>query len=150
MNLIPIERGGVIGGNVGELPLEAAAVLEATDGLYDVVGFSPPWICYIAVENDVAVGTCGFKSPPSRGRVEIAYFTFPRFEGQGVATTMAAQLLALASSVDPDTIVAAQTLPGRNASHRVLEKHGFSCVGQIEHPEDGTVLEWQKLNSRVA
>jgi RimJ/RimL family protein N-acetyltransferase len=43
----------------------------------------------------------------------------------------------------PSVVVAAQTLPERNASHRVLEKLGFRHVETIEHPEDGTVWEWQ-------
>jgi hypothetical protein len=63
---------------------------------------------------------------------------------------MAAKLLAIAGMADPAVIVAAQTLLARNASHRVLEKHAFTCIGRIEHPEDGTVLEWQKANLRVA
>jgi ribosomal-protein-alanine N-acetyltransferase len=86
MDLIPIEAGGVIGSHIGELPPEAGFVIQATCDLYKAVGFSPPWICYMAMENGVAVGTCGFKSPPSNGRVEIAYFTFPPFEGKGIAT----------------------------------------------------------------
>lgn len=145
MQLVPIERGGKVGGDVGELPPEAADVLKATDGLYDLVGFVSPWICYIATRDGVAVGTCGFKSSPDQGRVEIAYFTFPDFEGRGLATAMAAELLAIAKSTDPTVTPAAQTLPERNASHRVLEKLGFACVGPVGHPEDGTVLEWRKL-----
>ncbi|MFO7324339.1 MAG: GNAT family protein [Pseudomonadota bacterium] len=143
MHLIPIEPGGLINGGAGELAPEAASVLEAVSGLYDVVGFSPPWICYLAVANGVVMGTCGFKSPPGHGRVEIAYFTFPRFEGRGVATAMVAELIALAGRTDPAVVITAQTLPERNASHRVLEKHGFTCLGPVEHPEDGTVLEWR-------
>lgn len=109
----------------------------------------PPWICYVAVTNGRIVGTCGFKSAPVDGRVEIAYFTFPGYEEKGVATQMARHLLMIAGDAQPDLTVAAQTLPERNASHRVLEKLGFTCKGSLEHPEDGTVLEWQK-SSRVA
>jgi RimJ/RimL family protein N-acetyltransferase len=43
--------------------------------------------------------------------------------------------------------VAAQTLPERNASHRVLEKLGFEAVETVDHPEDGMVLEWQLMPS---
>ena len=39
--------------------------------------------------------------------------------------------------------MAAQTLPGRNASHRVLENLGFLHVATLDHPEDGTIWEWQ-------
>lgn len=144
MRLVPIQRDGKPEERVGHLPAEADGVLHATSELYQAVGFEPPWICYVAVLSDKLVGTCGFKSAPLNGRVEIAYFTFPGYEGKGVATQMARQLLSIARDARSDLIVAAQTLPERNASHRVLEKLGFVCAGSLQHPEDGVVLEWQK------
>jgi ribosomal-protein-alanine N-acetyltransferase len=146
MRLLPIQRGGVISGDFGRLPAEADGVLAATSGLYESAGYTPPWICYVAITSDKMVGTCGFKSAPTQGRVEIAYFTFPGYEGKGIATQMARQLVSMARDADPDVIVAAQTLPERNASHRVLEKLGFMCVGSLRHPEDGVVLEWRKAD----
>ncbi|HEX9698715.1 MAG TPA: GNAT family N-acetyltransferase [Acidobacteriota bacterium] len=103
------------------------------------VGFEEPWIGYLVLADEAAVGTCGFKSPPRDGRVEIAYFTFPAFEGRGFATAMAAELVTIARQHDSAVVVAAQTLPQRNASHRVLEKLGFRHVETIDHPEDGIV-----------
>jgi ribosomal-protein-alanine N-acetyltransferase len=144
MKLLPIQRGGVIREDTSQLPAEAGGVLRATSELYEVAGYAPPWICYVAVASDKVVGTCGFKAAPVEGRVEIAYFTFPGYEGKGIATQMGRQLVSMAREADTDVIVAAQTLPERNASHRVLEKLGFRCIGPLEHPEDGTVLEWQK------
>jgi RimJ/RimL family protein N-acetyltransferase len=44
---------------------------------------------YLVLENDTIVGTYAFRSPPRNGEVEIAYFTFPEFEGRGFATEMA-------------------------------------------------------------
>lgn len=149
MRLIPIQRGGVISEDIGRLPAEAGDVLVATSGLYESAGYSPPWICYVSVASDRIVGTCGFKAAPAHGRVEIAYFTFPGYEGKGIATQMARQLVSMARDANPDVIVAAQTLPERNASHRVLEKVGFHCVGSLQHPEDGVVLEWRKNGSVV-
>jgi RimJ/RimL family protein N-acetyltransferase len=143
MKLISIQRGGTLEEGCGPLPSEAEGVLPATSQLYESVGFQPPWICYVAVTSGIVVGTCGFKSPPIHGRVEIAYFTFPGYEGKGVATQMARQLLRIARDAQQDLVVTAQTLPERNASHRVLEKLGFTCSGPLQHPEDGTVLEWQ-------
>lgn len=118
-------------------------VLRATAELYSRVGFVEPWIGYLALVDGTVVGTCGFKSPPQRGRVEIAYFTFPAFEGRGIASAMAARLVTVAQRQLPSVVIAAQTLPGRNASHRVLEKLGFLDVEMIDHPEDGLVREWQ-------
>lgn len=153
-SLVPIERDGAVRDHEGELPEITAGVLIATVKLYDLVGFEEPWVCYLALEGSTAVGTCGFKSPPRDGRVEIAYFTFPDHEGRGVATTMASELIAVARRRDPTVSVAAQTLPERNASHRVLEKLGFVCAATIDDPEDGTVLEWRlvrtvAINSRA-
>ena len=144
MRLLPIEKGGVVTEGIGPLPAEAEDVLAATSALYEAVGYAPPWICYVAIASDKVVGTCGFKGPPAQGRVEIAYFTFPPYEGKGIATQMARQLVSMARDADAGVIVAAQTLPERNASHRVLEKLGFSQVAVLEHPEDGTVLEWRR------
>jgi [ribosomal protein S5]-alanine N-acetyltransferase len=147
MRLIPIQHGGKLEQDAGLLPAEAIGVLQATAELYKVVGFQPPWICYVAITNDKFVGTCGFKSAPLNGRVEIAYFTFPGYEGKGVATQMGRKLLSIARDEQPEATVAAQTLPERNASHRVLEKLGFVSTGSLQHPEDGLVLEWQHSRS---
>jgi len=143
LELVPIEHDGTPRGYGGELAEEARDGLEATVGFYTAMGFEEPWISYLAVADDVAVGVCSFKSRPIDGRVEIGYFTFPGHEGRGVATAMAAELIAIAGTCDPGVLVTAQTLPERNASHRVLEKLGFRAIGSVEHPEDGTVLEWQ-------
>ena len=144
IRLEPIQREGAVHRlDPTSLPEIAADVIPATVALYDSAGFEPPWIGYIAVTGSTPVGTCGFKSPPVDGRVEIAYFTFPDFEGRGLGTAMAAELVQIARRHDPAAVIAAQTLPARNPSHRVLEKLGFEHVSTLEHPEDGQVWEWQ-------
>ncbi len=142
MTLITIGRDGVPCGHGGRLPDIATQVCTATAKLYDSVGFDEPWVCYLAVSESVLVGTCGFKSPPIDGRAEIAYFTFPEFEGNGIATLMATKLITLAREHQPSIQITAQTLPDRNASHRILEKLGFHHTDTIEHIEDGTIWEW--------
>lgn len=117
-------------------------VVMATKSYYEEVGFVPPWIGYVALSTGRPVGTCGFKGAPVDSRIEIAYFTFPGNEGQGLATEMARHLIALAQEHDDRLLIAAQTLPERNASHRVLEKLGFSIQDRLVHPTDGEVLEW--------
>ena len=88
--------------------------------------------------------TCGFKCPPEENAVEIAYFTFPGNEGDGVATAMATVLVELALAEAPNILLTAQTLVPRNASHRILKKIGFVAQSTVEHPEDGTVLVWHR------
>ena len=148
--LIPIGRDGTPVGYSGELTDVAREVVHATVGLYETAGFTEPWIGYFAVRGSTLVGTCAFKSPPSDGRVEIAYCTFPEFEGQGVATSMARQIVALAESRAPESVVAAQTLPEPNASHRILEKIGFRHVSTLDHPDDGEVWEWHLVRGDAA
>ena len=143
VSLIPIDRDGTLRSYVGPLPEATVEVLRATRQLYETVGFEEPWVGYLALVGSTPVGTCAFKTPPRDGRVEIAYATFPGHEGRGIATAMAAELVAIARQNGPSVMVAAQTLPKRNASHRVLEKLGFRHVTTLNHPEDGTVWEWQ-------
>lgn len=143
LELIAITENGELAKPVPSPPQIAAEIVGATTQLYRAVGYEPPWIGYLAIENDACVGTCGFKSPPQNNRVEIAYFTFPGCESRGVATRMAAELIHMALNKMPAVTVAAQTLPEENASTSVLKKLRFGLVGRVEHPEDGLVWEWQ-------
>lgn len=142
VTLTPIACDGSTQVAVGARPELLSAVIDATVANYAREGFEPPWIGYVALHGVRPVGTCGFKSPPRDGRVELAYFTFPEFERRGIATAMAKALVELSVARAASIAVAAQTLPERNASHRVLEKLGFRHVATLEHPEDGTVWEW--------
>jgi len=140
--LVPIDRDGVARGDVGAASGPLVDALQATVELYERSGFEEPWVSYVALVGQAAVGICGFTAPPRDGRVEIAYYTFPGGEGRGYATAMAAELLAIAHRRRPDVTVTAQTVPARNASHRVLEKLGFAHVAMAEDAEAGTVWEW--------
>ncbi|MDX6405512.1 MAG: [ribosomal protein S5]-alanine N-acetyltransferase [Blastocatellia bacterium] len=150
MELIAITEHGQLARPLADAPPIVPEIVEAMTQLYRAVGYEPPWIGYLAVENGVCVGTCGFKSPPQNDRTEIAYFTFAGHESQGVATRMASELIRLARSEMPAVIVAAQTLPEENASTSVLKKLQFSLVGTVEHPEDGAVWEWQLRDTSEA
>ena len=143
MELVAITESGEPAKPVPLTPPLTAEVVGATTRLYRAVGYEPPWVVYLAIENGACVGTCGFKSPPQDNRVEIAYFTFPGHESRGVATRMASELILRALNEMPAVTVAAQTLPEENASTSVLKKLRFRLVGSVEHPEDGLVWEWQ-------
>jgi ribosomal-protein-alanine N-acetyltransferase len=106
----------------------------------------PHWGGYCVVDRDTheVVGSCAFKTPPSDdGVAETAYFTYPGFEGRGYATTMARELVELASKSAAVRRVIAHTLPEKNASTRVLERVGMTFVGEVMDPEDGRVWRWQ-------
>lgn len=136
-------------GETGNLPEQIAIddflreVVEATVSHYQRIGFTSPWIGYVGLEDGLPVEVCGFKSQPVSGRVEIAYGTVPGHEGKGIATTLASELVRIAREEDRSLTVFAQTLPEENASTSLLKKLGFRFTGSVEHPEDGTVWEWE-------
>jgi len=142
MRFVAILKSGQPEEPLLDLPKEAVAVGLAYIGLYQNVGYQPPWLGYLAIIDGVCVGSCGFKSPPRDNRVEIAYFTFPAFEGRGLATQMAQALVEVSISAAPRVTIAAQTLPMESASTSILKKIGFKHARTLEHPEDGLVWEW--------
>jgi RimJ/RimL family protein N-acetyltransferase len=142
IRLVPITEAGVAAEAI-ELPPPASEILPVTAALYRSSGFVPPWIAYLAVHDGSTVGTCAFKSAPVYGRVEIAYYTFPGFEGRGIATEMAKRLVAIARAEQPGIVVTAQTLPVRNASNKILELLGFTLAGHAVDADVGDVWEWQ-------
>lgn len=143
MPLIEIDKSGELPVSVRPHEL-GPMVVEATLEVYRRHGFVRPWVSYLSVIHNEPVGACAFKSPPANGRVEISYFTFPGNEGQGIATDMARELVHRATTEDASVAVFAQTLPATNASTSILKKLGFRWLGVVEHPEDGTVWEWER------
>jgi RimJ/RimL family protein N-acetyltransferase len=102
-----------------------------------------PWGSYLAHEGEAAVGICAFKAAPdAAGVVEIAYMTFPAFEGRGHATAMARALSRIAFAAGSPLVIA-HTLPQENASNRALRRNGFSFAGETIDPEDGLVWRWE-------
>src|ERR671914_2538381 len=126
MKLIAINENGTPAEPLAPLPQLACDVCEPFRKFYNSQGFTPPWTGYLAEQDKVIVGSCGFKGAPANNRVEIAYFTFPKFECRGVATQMARQLVDMALATSPGITVAVQTLPQESASTSILRKLGFA------------------------
>ncbi|MBP6343673.1 MAG: GNAT family N-acetyltransferase [Candidatus Omnitrophica bacterium] len=141
LKLLAITAEGCLG-IPGEESGFTADIINVTRDHYKRIGFQPPWIGYFVMSDGQNVGGCGFKYPPRDNKVEIAYFTFPEFEGKGHATRTAAAIVELTQKNGPDLLITARTLPQKNASTRVLEKNGFVFSGNVEDPEDGPVWEW--------
>lgn len=146
MELIEITRESKSIRPIADLTDTIEEIMSLTVDLYAKAGYMPPWIGYLAFEEKQCVGTCAFKAPQKDNCVEIAYFTFPEYEGKGVATRMAQTLLKVAFDTIPDIKIVAQTLPEENASTTVLKKLGFQFTGEREHPEDGKIWEWELRN----
>jgi len=132
---------------LGVEPAVLRTVGQQTVAMLERTGAIRPWTGYLAVDRapQIIVGTCSFTAPPDpEGVVEIAYFTFPPFEGRGYATAMAAGLVELADGTTGIRRVRAHRLPEGNPSTRILEKLGFERVGEAVDPEAGHVWCWER------
>jgi RimJ/RimL family protein N-acetyltransferase len=119
-------------------------ISKAHADLYPSTHAVAPWLGYLAISSDNGeiVGSCGFKANPQSGIVEIAYFTFPDYEGRGWGGRMASALVQLALSRDEITAVCAHTLREENASTHILRRLGFVLQGTVIDPDDGPVWRW--------
>lgn len=105
-----------------------------------------PWGCYLARDANTrkVVGACGFKAgPDAQHTVEIAYSTFPPYEGRGFATAMARALMEIAASAPEVRRVVAHSVLEQGASTRILEKLGMRYAGPVQDPREGTVGRWE-------
>ena len=121
-------------------------VVEQTLGMLPNEPRDARWGGYLTVDDrsGLVVGSCAFKGPPTEdGTVEIAYYTFGPYEGQGYAKAMARALISSALSSPRVRRVVAHTLPESNPSTSVLRSVGMRFVDEVRDPEDGPVWRWQ-------
>ena len=150
LRLVPFERdpdpdafaaalAPAFGGDEGP----AREILAQTCALLTRDPRPDPWGSYVVHLDDCPIGIAAFKSAPdAAGAVELAYMTFPAFEGQGHATRTVAALTAIAEGAGATPI--AHTLPEENPSNKALRRNGFTYVGEVMDPEDGLVWRWEK------
>jgi len=143
LSFVEIGKNGEPIKAVQHLGETAKEVCQQTAALYRSAGSVAPWLGYLVLENEIVVGTCAFRSPPRNREVEIAYFTFPDFEGQGLATEMARQLIEIAQATVPGIRIFAFTLREKNASNRILQKLGFGFAGETRDEDDRVVWRWE-------
>jgi RimJ/RimL family protein N-acetyltransferase len=121
---------------------DCQALFDMFPDYYETRGFDPPWIAYFVIRDNKAVGSCGFTGIPKDGKVELAYWTFKGFEGQGVASFACKQLVSLSLKADPTIVITAKTLPEKNASTKILERNGFEFSGIVQDDDEGDVWGW--------
>ena len=143
VTLVEIARDASLAQPGIKLAETPAAVCQATAEMYRTTGFTPPWIGYLALSAGTWVGTCAFKTAPSDGAVEIAFFTFPGHEGRGRATAMVRELIEIAYAADRSLKIIAHSPPSRGAPAAVLKKAGFLLLGDYADPMAGPVWEWE-------
>src|SRR5688572_26923453 len=97
---------------------DCQALLEMYDDYYPKIGFHLPWVAYLVIRQNQVVGSCSFTGKPKDGKVELAYWTFKDFEGQGVASFACKELIKISQNVDPNVTLIAKTAPEHNTSTR--------------------------------
>ena len=117
-------------------------LLESYEDYYHTIGFHKPWVGYFIVSQNQIMGSCGFTGEPQDGIVEIAYWTFKAFEGQGIASFACKELVSIAQKTDSNLIITAKTAPEFNASTRILQKNGFQYTGIVQDHEIGDAWLW--------
>ena len=117
-------------------------IFKSYPSYYYKVGYNPPWIGYFVMRNNEVVGVGGFTGKPKDGRVEIAYGTFKKYEGQGIGYFSCRQLISIAKEADPKLIITAKTAPENNASTKILERNGFEFTGIVQDEGIGDAWEW--------
>ena len=101
-----------------------------------------PWGSYVVEHDGQPVGVGAFKAAPApSGEVEIAYMTFPAYQGRGHAGATIAALVDVALGAGARPI--AHTLPEENVSNKALRRNGFVYAGEVIDPEDGLVWRWE-------
>lgn len=141
LGLSPIDLSADLSAEIYQSP-DCQDLIRAYRDFYKQVPFQPPWVGYF-IKNEVAVlGSCGFTGPPMAEAVEIAYWTFPAFEGRGVASFACRELIKMARKARPAITITAKTAPLKNASVSILEKNGFILKGVTQDHEIGEAWFW--------
>jgi RimJ/RimL family protein N-acetyltransferase len=119
-------------------------VVDAHLALYAKTGASAPWIAYLARRTGTReiVGVCSVKDKCKDARVEIAYYTFTPYEGQGFGREMTHRLVDLAFRHPDVGEVIAHTLPRESASTKILHGLHFAQAGSVNDPDEGEVWLW--------
>ena len=122
--------------------VDCQTLLQLYEDYYPKIGFHLPWVAYLVIRQNKVVGTCSFTGQPHDGKVEIAYWTFKEFEGQGIASFACKELIRIAHSTDPQVIITAKTAPEHNPSTRIVENNKFVFTEIVQDEEIGDAWLW--------
>ncbi|MBK7681859.1 MAG: GNAT family N-acetyltransferase [Bacteroidia bacterium] len=117
-------------------------LLQIYDDYYPKNGFNLPWVAYLILKQNKVVGSCSFIGQPKHGKVEIAYWTFEEFEGQGIASFACKELIKISHIADPNVIITAKTAPEDNASTKILKNNSFIFTEIVQDDEIGDAWLW--------
>lgn len=121
-------------------------LLNAYNDYYQNIGYYFPWVGYFVIKENQIVGSCGFKGKPIEGKVEIAYWTFEEYEGQGISTFSCKELVLISQQFDSTIIITATTAPENNVSTKILQNNGFEFTEIVQDHEIGDAWLWTFKN----
>ncbi len=121
---------------------DCQTLLEMYEDYYPKIGFNLPWVSYLVIKQNQVVGSCGFTGQPINGKVEIAYWTFKEFEGQGIASFACKELIAISQNTDSIVTIIAKTAPEHNASTKILQNNNFVFTEIVRDEEIGDAWLW--------
>ncbi|MAS43122.1 MAG: hypothetical protein CML43_08225 [Rhodobacteraceae bacterium] len=143
LRLVACDAAGRPDDPLDPAPPAVAENLGRAVALHAEAGFRRPWTAYVAAMGVEPMGCAAFAGPPKAGRVELAFFTDPEFEGRGVAAFAAGALVAIAHAADPSVTLTARTLREDCPSTRILTRLGFDLAREVEDEEAGLAWEWE-------
>ncbi len=121
-------------------------LINSMDEYYPKISFNKPWVGYFVFNDSKVVGTGSFTGQPKEGKVEIAYWTFKEFEGQGIASFACKELIAISKRTELTILITAKTAPEYNASTKILQRHGFEFSEIVHDEEIGDAWLWTLKN----
>lgn len=121
---------------------ECQQLISIYEHYYPKIGFEKPWVGYFIIRGNEVVGSCGFTGKPNSNKVELAYWTFKKHEGQGASSFACQELVKIAQSKDPKLTITAKTAPGYSASTKILEKNNFSLAQMVQDDDIGDSWLW--------
>jgi [ribosomal protein S5]-alanine N-acetyltransferase len=101
------------------------------------------WGFHLLFDDDGSlVGNGGWKGAPVDGVAELGYAVATERRGRGIATAVVRELVTRARAAHVRLAVA-HTLPETSASTTVLDRCGFTHVGEPVEPDDGVLRRWE-------
>jgi RimJ/RimL family protein N-acetyltransferase len=150
--LLPVPDGlaaAVLDGAGIDAALAAAGLRAAAgwphDDTADALGGGDASRTWLVVVDGEVVGECGWKGwPDDTGTVEVGYGLAAPSRGRGLGTEAVGVLVAWSETQPSVHCVAAEVLPGNEASLRLLRRLGFT-----ERPVEGRWVRAERGRPRV-
>lgn len=118
------------------------AVLNSKSGVNDL------WaLPYFMVQDGLVLGSCGFKREPDQGVVEIGYQVALEARGKGVASLAVTLLSDIAFQTDQAHTIQALILSQNEASLSVVQRNGFTYMGNVLDDENELLECWELKQS---